>query len=81
MTVFSKSKTVISIEIENYRLENDCSYLEAIVDWADLNGVDIEDIPLLISDVLIAKLKVEQISANTIKVEKATTTGSLDQWL
>lgn len=81
MTEFSKSKTVVSIEIENLKLQDDCTYLEAIVDWAEINNVDVEDVPLLVSDVLIAKLKTEQIGLNAVKSEKATSTGSLDQWL
>lgn len=81
MTEFSKSKTVVSIEIENIKLQHDCSYLEAMIEWADRNEIDVEDLPLLISDVVISKLKSEQIELNAIKSEKATTTGSLDQWL
>lgn len=81
MTEFSKSKTVVSIEIENQKLQDDCSYLEAMIEWADKNNIDVEDIPLLISDVLIAKLKAEQIELNAVKSEKATSTGSLNQWL
>lgn len=81
MTEFSKSKTVVSIEIENLKLQEDYSYLEAIVDWAEMNEMDVEDVPLVISDVLIAKLKTEQISLHAVKSEKSATTGSLDQWL
>lgn len=81
MTEFSKSKTVVSIEIENLRLAEGLTYLEAMIEWADINEIDVEDIPLIISDVLIAKLKAEQIELNAVKSEKATSTGSLDQWL
>ncbi|QHJ78852.1 MAG: hypothetical protein [Caudoviricetes sp.] len=76
-----KSKTQISLEIENYRLINDCSYLESIVDWAEENEIDIEDMNEYVSEVLISKLRVEQIRANTIKDENPTSTGSLGEWL
>lgn len=81
MTEFSKSKTVVSIEIENIKLQGDCSYLEAMIEWAERNEIDVEDMPLIISDVLVSKLKAEQIELNAVKSEKATSTGSLDQWL
>lgn len=81
MTEFSKSKTVVSIEIENIKLQDDCSYLEAMIEWAERNEIDVEDMPLIISDVLVSKLKAEQIELNAVKSEKATSTGSLDQWL
>ncbi|WNL62943.1 hypothetical protein [Citrobacter phage Ci1] len=81
MIEFSKSKTIVSIEIETIKLRDECSYLEAMIEWADENKIDVEDLPLLISDVLVSKLKTEQVSLNAVKSEKATSTGSLDQWL
>lgn len=81
MIEFSKSKTVVSLEIENKKLRDNSSYLEAMIEWAEDNNIDVEDVPLYISDVIVEKLRAEQIELNAVKSEKATTTGSLDQWL
>lgn len=82
MTNFSqKNKTSVSIEIENIRLQQDCSYLEAMISWAEKNSFDLEDMKEVVSEVLIEKLRSEQVELNAVKSEKAASTGSLDQWL
>lgn len=82
MTSFSqKNKTSVSIEIENIRLRQDCSYLEAMISWAEKNSFDLEDMKEVVSEVLIEKLRSEQVELNAVKSEKAASTGSLDQWL
>lgn len=82
MTEFSqKNKTSTSIDIEKIKIEKDITFLEAMLIWAEERNIDIEDIPLYISDVIIEKLRTEQVELNAIKSEKAPSTGSLDQWL
>lgn len=74
-------KMQVSIEIERiYHQCGDTTYLEACLDFANTNGIDIEDIPKIISAPLLDNIRQEALRHNLLKEERPNEV-SLDQWL
>ena len=55
-------------EIESLVIENaDMNYIDAIVHFCDLNSIDLESVPKLISKPLKDKIKAEAMELNFLK--------------
>lgn len=54
-----KSKTEFSLHIENLRKENSCTYIEALLDYAESTGAHDEEIAKMISPSLKEKIALE----------------------
>jgi hypothetical protein len=58
----------VSEEIELLAvLETDGDYIQALLQWSDLNKVDFEDIPAMLSEPLKEKLRVQGESVGLLK--------------
>jgi hypothetical protein len=58
----------VSKEIELLAvLETDGDYIQALLQWSDLNKVDFEDIPAMLSESLKEKLRVQGESVGLLK--------------
>lgn len=64
-----------SLDIEKYVLENNCNYIEGIVAYCEINKIDIETVPKLLSKTLKEKLKHTATQLNFLK--KTTKTKSV----
>lgn len=54
-------------EIEKIVIKQKCSYIESIVTYCEINQIDVESVPKLISKPLKEKLKCEAINLNFLK--------------
>jgi hypothetical protein len=55
-------------EIENLvQINEDMSYIDAIIHFCELNGIDVESVPKLISKPLKDKIKYEAMELNFLK--------------
>lgn len=74
-------KMQVSIEIERiYHECSDTNYLEACLEFAEKNKVDIEDIPKIISKPLLDNIRQESLEHNLLKEDRPNEI-SLEQWL
>lgn len=64
-----------ALDIERYVKENNCDYIEAIVNYCDHNDIEIETVPKLMSKTLKERLKYNAIELNFLK--KTTKTKSV----
>lgn len=69
------TQSQFSLQVEQVVSEQKMEYVEACVSVAEAEGVDLEDIPSLLSPALRDKLEHEAVENNRLK-QKATT-GSL----
>jgi hypothetical protein len=56
-----------SLEIEKYVFENNCNYIEAIVNYCEENSIEMESVSKLISKPLKEKLKNNASQLNYLK--------------
>jgi len=56
-----------SSEIERVVLEENCNYIDAIVLFCEVNGIDIESVTKLVSKPLKERLKYDAISLNFMR--------------
>lgn len=61
------SQEKFSIEIEKIVIEQNASYIDAIITYCELSGIDVESIPKLISKPLKEKIKCEAMELNFLK--------------
>jgi hypothetical protein len=61
-----------AMDIETYVLENQCDYIEAIVNYCEKNGIDVESVPKLLSKPLKEKIKHNATKLNFLKVTSKT---------
>lgn len=74
-------KVDVSIAIEKIRRRSiETTYLEACVQFAEENNIDVEDIPKMIYIPLKHRIHEEALENNLLK-EKRPNTGTLDTWM
>ena len=66
-----------SMEIENIVAKEGMNYIDAIVHFCELNSIDVESVPKLISKPLKEKLKYEAMELNFLK---RTSRAKLPLW-
>lgn len=61
------SSDKFSLEIERYVLENNCNYIEGIIAYCEINSIDLDTVPKLLSKTLKEKLKHNATQLNFLK--------------
>lgn len=61
------SQEKFSSEIEIIVIQQKCSYIDAIVSYCEINNLEVESIPKLISKPLKEKIKCEAMNLNFLK--------------
>lgn len=56
-----------SLEVEKYVFVNNCNYIEGIVSYCELNEIELESVPKLLSKPLKDKIKNNAIDLNFLK--------------
>ncbi|MBF84552.1 MAG: hypothetical protein CL489_08770 [Acidobacteria bacterium] len=75
-------KQQISLEIECIKETYDeYTYIESVLEWCDVNDVDVTEIKKYINETLIRKIEVEAKDANLIKNKDTAKSKKDDQWL
>lgn len=66
-----------SLDIENYVIENNCTYIDAIVSYCDENDIELDSVSKILSKPLREKLKLEAERLNFLKKTSKTKTKSV----
>lgn len=61
------SSQKFSLDIENYVIDNNCTYIDAIISYCDENDIELDTISKILSKPLKEKLKVEAEKLNFLK--------------
>jgi hypothetical protein len=71
------SSQKFSLDIENYVIENSCTYIDAIISYCEDNDIELDSISKILSKPLKEKLKVEAEKLNLLKRVSKTKTKSV----
>ena len=61
------SQEKFSAEVENIVIQQKCTYIDAIVSYCEMNNLEVESVPKLISKPLKEKIKCEAMNLNFLK--------------
>jgi hypothetical protein len=61
------SSQKFSLDIENYVVENNCTYIDAIISYCDENDIELDTISKILAKPLKEKLRVEAEKLNFLK--------------
>ena len=59
-----KSKKIFTVGVEKVVINLECSYIDAIIHYCEVNDVDFDIVPKLISNSIKEKLQAEAINLN-----------------